>query len=123
VGPRAPARGAREASEPGATPPGAGRPPAPSAAGWFWDPTCRGRPDCSWSTCCFSRCWRCRRCRRRWYGTGKTVVTGAGCTAGPIIGVLDAGRVDISHLTVNGRSMMAGDPVYGIRYTDTDGDI
>ena len=56
-------------------------------------------------------------------GTGKTVVTGAGDTAGPIIGVLDAGRVDISHLTVNGRSMMAGDPVYGIRYTDTDGDI
>jgi parallel beta-helix repeat protein len=56
-------------------------------------------------------------------GTGKTFVTGAGGTAGPIIGALGAGRVDISHLTVDGRSMMAGDPVYGIRYTDTDGDI
>jgi parallel beta-helix repeat protein len=56
-------------------------------------------------------------------GTGKTFVTGAVATSGPIIGALGAGQVDISHLTVDGGSAMAGDAVYGIRYTDTDGDI
>jgi parallel beta-helix repeat protein len=56
-------------------------------------------------------------------GIANTFVTGVSGTPGPIIDVDNAGVVSISRLTVDGRSLLAGGVVWGIRYDETDGKI
>lgn len=56
-------------------------------------------------------------------GAYKTVVTGVAGTAGPIIDVLPGSKVEIESLAVDGGSVMAGGVVYGIRYTESNGEV
>lgn len=54
-------------------------------------------------------------------GAGLTKVTGVALSTGPIILADRAGRVEIKKLTVDGGSALAGSPVYGIHFIQTNG--
>lgn len=56
-------------------------------------------------------------------GTGATRLTGVAGTAGPILEIGGGSKVDVRDLTVDAESALAGDPVYGIRYTDSEGKV
>lgn len=56
-------------------------------------------------------------------GVGMTVVEAPAGSNGPIFDIMNAGRVDIEKLTVDGLSTMGGGVDWGIRYVNTDGKV